>query len=51
MSPSIGKGIGLGYVDVKYTTIDQILNVDIRGRKKEAVIVKPPFYKEGSIHD
>ena len=51
MSPSIGKGIGLGYVDIKYTTIDQILIVDIRGRKKEAVIVKPPFYKEGSIHD
>ena len=51
MSPSIGKGIGLGYVEVEYTTVDQILIVDIRGRKKEAIIVKPPFYKRGSIHN
>jgi len=51
MSPSVEKGIGLGYVELKYASVDQILIVDIRGRKREAVIVKPPFYKKGSIHN
>lgn len=51
MSPSINKGIGLGYVEVKYSSVGQKLIVDIRGRKIEAVIIKPPFYKDGSIND
>jgi len=27
------------------------LLVDIRGRMKSAVVVKPPFYKNGSLMD
>ena len=27
------------------------LKINIRGKLKEAKIVDPPFYKEGSLHD
>jgi len=49
MSPSLSKGIGIGYVDLPYTNPDTILHIDIRGKRKKAVIIKPPFYKNGSL--
>jgi aminomethyltransferase len=48
MSPSLNKGIGMGYVDISFSDLNQILTIDIRGRKKEAKIIKPPFYKFGT---
>lgn len=44
-SPMSQKPIGLGYVKTEYSKIDSILNVDIRGRKFTAQVVKTPFYK------
>lgn len=49
MSPSLGKGIGLGYVRLPNTEIGTDLYIDIRGKRRSAVIVKPPFYKNGSL--
>ena len=49
MSPSLGKGIGLGYVRLPNTEIGTDLFIDIRGKRRSAVIVKPPFYKNGSL--
>ena len=49
MSPSIGKGIGIGYVDTNFSSIGQNVFVDIRGRQKKGVIVKSPFYKKGTL--
>ena len=51
MSPSLGKGIGLGYVNTPYTEAGVELQIDIRGNKKDCVIIKPPFYKKGSLID
>ena len=51
MSPSLDKGIAIGYVDVPYTESGTQLFVDIRGKKKAAKIVKPPFYSKGSLMD
>ena len=51
MSPSLKKGIGIGYVEKKYSKINQKLYIDVRGKKKQAIIVKPPFYKNGSLND
>ena len=49
MSPSLGKGIGLGYVSTPFKSIDTELEIEIRGRKKMAKVVKAPFYKQGSL--
>lgn len=47
-SPSLKKGIGLGYIDKPHDKIGQSIELDIRGKRKEAIIVKPPFYKNGT---
>ena len=51
MSPSLGRGIGLGYVKIPFTEAGAELQIDIRGNKKSCVIIKPPFYKKGSLLD
>ncbi len=51
MSPSLGKGIGIGYVDIEYAVTGKNLIIDIRGKGKKGKIVKPPFYKQGSLMD
>ncbi len=47
-SPSLRKGIGLGYVKRGSTKVGTELAVLIRGKMIPGVIVKPPFYKHGS---
>jgi aminomethyltransferase len=44
-SPTLQKPIGLGYVHIDYSAIGSELNIDIRGRKLPAQVVKTPFYK------
>ena len=51
MSPSLGIGIGLGYVDAEHSKTGTELSIDIRGKQKSASIVKAPFYKNGSLYD
>ncbi len=47
-SPSLQKGIGLAYINRPHTKSGTEIEVEIRGKRKRAVIVKPPFYKDGS---
>ncbi len=47
-SPSLQKGIGIGYVQFGKHTTGMELDIDIRGKMKKALIIKPPFYKNGS---
>ena len=49
-SPSLKKGIGLAFINHPYTKVGTILEVGIRGQKKSAIIVKPPFYKNGTVN-
>ena len=51
MSPSLETGIGIGYVDLPFDRSGTELVVDIRGKMKVAIVVKPPFYKSGSLMD
>ena len=51
MSPSLETGIGIGYVDLPFDKSGTELVVDIRGKMKVAIVVKPPFYKSGSLMD
>ncbi len=45
MSPSLGKGIGLGYVSTAHIKEGGQIYVAIRKKSVSATIVKPPFYK------
>jgi aminomethyltransferase len=45
-SPSLERGIGLGYVR---TDVYDEVHVDIRGRRARGRIVDLPFYKEGTV--
>ena len=46
MAPSLGKGIGLGYVKTEFAALDTEIYIQIRNNKVKAKIVKPPFYKK-----
>ncbi|MDT0608483.1 glycine cleavage system aminomethyltransferase GcvT [Croceitalea rosinachiae] len=45
MSPSLGKGIGLGYVPTIFSKIGSKINIQIRKNALSATVVKLPFYK------
>ena len=45
MSPSLGIGIGLGYVPTSMAAADNNINIQIRKKAIPARIVKLPFYK------
>jgi aminomethyltransferase len=42
-SPSLGKAIGLGYVDAKYAAIDSEIFIKVRNTLLKAKVVKVPF--------
>jgi aminomethyltransferase len=46
MSPSLNKGIGLGYVTTAFTTPDSEIFIRIRKNDVLAKVVKLPFYKK-----
>ena len=45
MSPSLNKGIGLGYVPKVFAEVGSKIHIQIRKKRVPATIVKPPFYK------
>ena len=45
MSPSLGIGIGMGYVSTTHTAIDSEIFIQIRKNAIPAKVVKLPFYK------
>jgi len=51
MSPSLNKGIGIAYLDKSHTNIGTELSVKIRNKLKSAVVVKAPFYSNGTLLD
>ncbi len=46
MAPSLGKGIGMGYVKTAFSAVDSEIFVQIRNNKVAAKVVKMPFYKK-----
>lgn len=46
LSPLLQKGIGLGYVPVRYAEPGTSILIEIRSKNVCAQIVKPPFYKK-----
>jgi len=49
MSPTLGYGIGTTYLPRGRSSVDTALEVDIRGRRVPAAVVKTPFYAHGSL--
>jgi aminomethyltransferase len=49
LSPSLGIGIGMGYVPAALARPGTILHIVIRGQPVPAEVVRPPFYTVGSI--
>lgn len=45
MSPSLGKGIGLGYVPTELSSIGSNIYIQVRKNNLPATVVKLPFYK------
>ena len=45
-SPSLGVGIGLGYVPPEFAKSQTPLEIEIRGNRVAAVVVPKPFYKK-----
>lgn len=46
MAPSLGKGIGLGYVTTQNSKVDTDIFIKIRNNNVKAKVVKTPFYKK-----
>ena len=46
MSPSLGKGIGLGYVPNIFKNVGSKIYIQIRKKQIPATVVKLPFYKK-----
>lgn len=44
-SPSLKEGIAMGYLPIEYAKIGTEVDIDVRGRKFPAQVVKKPFYK------
>jgi aminomethyltransferase len=48
LSPSLGMGIGLAYVPAERSAVGTVLEVDVRGKMRPAVIKEKPLYRKGS---
>ena len=48
LSPSLGVGIGMGYVRPDLAEPGTELEVDVRGKRRSARVEKVPIYKDGS---
>lgn len=46
MAPTVGKGIGMGYVKTEFSAVDSEIYIRIRNNKVKAKVVKMPFYKK-----
>src|SRR5207253_5914951 len=48
MSPTLGIPIGTAYVPPEFSGEGSALEIEIRGKRIPATVVKMPFYKNGS---
>ena len=46
LSPSLREGIALAYLPVSHAKHGALVDIDVRGRRFEAKVVKKPFYKK-----
>jgi aminomethyltransferase len=49
LSPTLAAGIGLAYLPAAAARVGAPIQIDIRGRRCQAVIEKKPFYKSANL--
>jgi aminomethyltransferase len=47
-SPSLGTGIGMGYVPIEFAAPGTPVEIEIRGKRSPAVVAKKPLYQKPS---
>jgi len=45
-SPSLGIGIGMGYVPPQFAKPGTAMEIEIRGKRAPAVVVQKPLYRK-----
>jgi aminomethyltransferase len=48
LSPSLGVGIGMAYVPAERSAEGTRLQIDVRGRTREAVVAAKPLYRKAA---
>jgi aminomethyltransferase len=48
MSPSLGEGIGMGYVSTPHAGPGSAIVIDVRGRRHGAEVARKPLYRKES---
>jgi aminomethyltransferase len=48
LSPWLGVGIGLAYVPAERSAVGAVLELDVRGKMRPAVVKEKPLYRKGS---
>jgi aminomethyltransferase len=48
MSPTLGQAIALAYVPTEFAKLGQVVDVEIRGKRHPATVVKKPFYRSAN---
>jgi aminomethyltransferase len=48
MSPSLGEGIGMGYVSTPHSPPGSAIVIDVRGRRHAAEVARKPLYRKES---
>src|SRR5262249_34085776 len=48
-APTLGKAIGMAYVDPARATVGTVLAVDVRGKEESAKVVSLPFYRRPKV--
>jgi aminomethyltransferase len=51
MSPSLGVGIGMAYLPADRASVGEPLQIDVRGRTREAVVAAKPLYRRDEETD
>lgn len=49
LSASTDKYIGMAYVNVPFNKSGNEIDIDMRGKMVKGLIIKPPFYKNGTV--
>lgn len=49
MSPSLGKAIGMGYIETVLSSMGAELNIEVRNRRIAARVTKIPFYTRKAV--
>ncbi len=45
-SPSLGEGIAMAYLPLEFTKPETVVEIEVRGRRFQAVVTTCPFYKK-----